>query len=609
MGLYDNPYFHDNVYGHLKALLERLGLGPGVHLDFGCGFGRSAEVLRDELGLTYVGADVDDEALTSLRDRGFETFRLNLSDLSKLRSQLQELLGDRPLRSVSVLDTLEHLAEPERLLQELNELAGPARCPLVISVPNAGHRDVGFKLAFGRWDSTPTGLLDRTHLQVFTEEALRSTTRRSGWYEIDQFDVLIEESDQHFPRLHPALAGGTLLHELLRTLRDSVDETARTNQFVRMYLPGPAGGAATRVEPEGPASFLSVVTRTQGRRLDTLRDALLCLSAQTDQDFEIVVVGHRLDQERILGLERVIEDTHAGIRSRISLVRVDHGGRTTPLNVGFAHARGDYVAILDDDDFVFANWVEGFKKLAERHPGKILRTGCVVQTFEPVQTHEGRRSVRAVSGFERRYPLEFDLFEHLIENHTPPVSLAFPRSVFADLNFRFDETLTTTEDWDFLMRAVAICGVAGDQETTAVYRQWSKSESSLTVHDSEEWRANHHQIWRKLDATHFILPEGSVSRLRTLMKGWQRPTGFENDADANALRERAHVILNSRSWKLTAPLRLLRRAWSRRPVRQPRLWQMDVQALRELVESLERDPSWTVLSPIRRAKRRLMKKS
>lgn len=317
MGLYDNPYFHDNVYGHLRVLLGRLGLGPGVHLDLGCGFGRSAEVLRDELGLTYLGADVDDEALASLRERGFETLKLDLTDPSTVRPRVEELLGGRPLRSMSLLDTLEHLPHPGQLLHQLHQLASPARCPLVVSVPNAAHRDVGFKLAFGRWDWTPTGLLDRTHLQVFTEEALRSTTRGSGWYEIDRLDVLLEESDQHFPPLHPALAGGTLLHGLLRTLRDSADGTARTNQFVRVYLPGPAGAGVVGREAGGKVPFLSVVTRTQGRRLDTLRDALLCLSAQSDQDFEVVVVGHRLDPERILAVERVIEDVHPGMRSRI----------------------------------------------------------------------------------------------------------------------------------------------------------------------------------------------------------------------------------------------------------------------------------------------------
>ena len=39
------------------------------------------------------------------------------------------------------------------------------------------------------------------------------------------------------------------------------------------------------------APFLSVVMRTQGKRTNALKEALLCLNAQTDQDFEVIVMA------------------------------------------------------------------------------------------------------------------------------------------------------------------------------------------------------------------------------------------------------------------------------------------------------------------------------
>jgi SAM-dependent methyltransferase len=423
MALYDNPYFSDNVYGHLRSLLERVGSPRGgIHLDVGCGFGRVAEVLRDELGLTYLGVDLDGDALGSLRERGFEAIAIDLRNLKAAQEAIETVVAGRSLSSLSILDTLEHLAEPGDALQLLYSIARPRQCPLVVSVPNAAHSDVGFKLAFGRWDYTSTGLLDRTHLRCFTEASITALARETGWHEVSRFDVVLEKSDQHFPALHPALAAGTSLNRMLTHLRAAVDEAGSTNQFVRAYLPGPVvaaldEGGEPRAEKTAP--FLSVVTRTQGRRLQTLRDALLSMSAQTDQDFEVLVVGHRLDSDSQLAVERVIEDTHAQMRSKTRLIRVDHGNRTAPLNEGFGEARGRYVAILDDDDFVFANWVETFKDLAHRFPGRVLRVGAVAQTFELVTTQVGSPSVRATSGFERRFPKHFDLFEHLVENRSP----------------------------------------------------------------------------------------------------------------------------------------------------------------------------------------------
>lgn len=618
MGIYDNPYFVDNVYGHTRALLERVGSRRGgLHLDIGCGFGRMAEALRDDLGLVYVGLDMDDEALASLRERGFEAFAIDLRDLPSARKAIEQAIGGRSISSLSILDTLEHVAEPGLVLGVLYAVARPAQAPLVVSVPNAGHRDVGFKLAFGRWDYTPTGLLDHTHLRCFTEAGFDRLMRGVGWYEVAKLDVLLEKSDQSFPALHPALGEATSLHRLLRGLRDLADQAGSTNQFVRAYLPGQPLGAhpAITAETEEAGPFLSVITRTQGRRLDTLREALLCLSSQTDEDFEVIVVGHRLDVERQLKVERVLQDTHERMRAKVRLLRVDRGNRTAPLNEGFAAARGKYVAIVDDDDVLFANWVETFKALARAFPGRVLRSCAVAQTFEPVATSLGSRSVRAVHGFEPRYPKEFDLLDHLSENRTPPVALAFPRSAFADLHIQFDEDLTTTEDWDFLMRTAAVCDVASAPAITCVYRQWQGAESSFTAHSREEWKANHHAILRKFDRLPLILPQGAATRIRALLDAEHERGVTPSQPSAVSLvprnvsevRERARVILSSRSWRLTAPLRIPAALVGRRPPPVSAVWSMSPEQVEQLVQSLERTWSWRLTGLIRRAKKALIR--
>jgi hypothetical protein len=617
MGIYDNAYAVDNVFGHARSLLEKVGARRGaVHLDFGCGFGRIAEPLRDELGLTYLGLDADPESLRSLAERGFEALPVDLRNLSSVRQATAKILAGRTIGSLSIVDTLEHLPEPTELLEFLRELAGPGNVPLVVSVPNVAHRDIGFKLAFGRWDYTPSGLLDHTHLRCFTESGLDATMRAAGWHETARLDVALEQSDQHFPRLHPALARATSLHRLLAGFRSAVDGTEATNQFVRAYLPGhplavspPIGWGS---EPAVP--FLTVVTRTQGRRLNLLREVILCLSAQTDQDFELIVVGHRLDTQQQLGVERILADTHERMRSKIRFLRVESGNRTAPLNAGFAGARGRYVSILDDDDVVFAHWVETFKKLATAFPGRMLRSRPVSQTAEPVSPALGSASVRAVTGFEQRYPAEFELLDHLIENRTPGLALAFPRSAFAELHIHFDDELTTTEDWDFLLRVASVCDVASSPSITCVYRRWKNAESSATEHASDEWRANYEHICRKLDRLPIILPHGAASRIRALLKREREailatPPQDEGAAltvrDIAAIRERARVILSSRSWQITAPLRFPATIAGRHAPQLSAIWTMTPNEVESFVRTLERSWSWRLTGMIRGTKRLL----
>ena len=181
MNTYDNPYFHDNVYGHVISLLSAHGENrDGLHIDIGCSLGPIAEHVRDELGRSYIGLDIDADALAQLGARGFQTQTLDLSDTDAAQATLERLIGERKVASMSIIDTLEHVAEPEQVVAMLRRISEAHCAPLVVSVPNVAHRDVGFKLAFGRWDYTLTGLLDHTHLRGFTRASLQAMMRGAG---------------------------------------------------------------------------------------------------------------------------------------------------------------------------------------------------------------------------------------------------------------------------------------------------------------------------------------------------------------------------------------------------------------------------------------------
>ncbi|MFI2753070.1 methyltransferase domain-containing protein [Cellulomonas sp. P22] len=619
MSNYENAFAHDNVYGHaLDLLLDVIPRGVAgdgaIHLDLGCGHAAIAGPLTEASGLVYVGVDADRETVDALMQRGIEAHHLELGAEKETLLAIVEIIAGRRVASISMLDTLEHLYDVTGVLRVIRRLALDNECAAVISVPNVTHRDIGFKLALGDWQYTETGILDTTHTRFFSARSLERELAAGGLYRTVRRDVDLEVSDQHFPDSHSALAAGTTLHHLLRRLRSEAAPDESTNQFVWAVAPGPVSENLVYTAERNPARpFLSVVMRTQGRRLHCLREALTCLAGQTDDDFEVLVMGHRLEVQQQVGVERVIEDLPKSLRDRTHLIKVQHGNRVAPLNQGFAAAQGHYIVILDDDDIPLAHWVETFRRMADREPGRMLRAVAVLQNIDAVETN-GQSGIRTAGGIEKLYPSEFDIFDHLRANFTPNMAIAFPRGVFHDLGMRFDPELTTTEDWDFIMRAAVVVGVASSPEITSIYHWWVRGESSRTVHHQREWDRNNGRIVRKLDSRALILPEGSASRIREVMAERDsareaanaaalRPEpsrGGHTGADPRNLNEIAQ-ILESRSWRLSAPLRLpgVLAAPSRR-VRFSNYVAMSDDSLIHAAAELRRSRSWRVTSILRR---------
>lgn len=566
---YDFGFQPTGVYAQVVSLLREFGAADGVHLDIGCGYGAIAEHTR-ELGLTYVGADLGTAGLESLAARGFAGHELDLRQpVDALAHTLRVLIGDRRLASMSIIDTLEHITNGPDVLAAMAQVA--AEHPgalLVVAVPNVTHRDLGIKLVTGRWDYTSTGLLDDTHVIHHTEALLTSFARSAGWVQVGAADVVMGRSDQHFPDDLVTLSEQTTIGRYLGDLTRTANPHAVTNEFVRAFLVGAASGPAyphlAATADEGDRPFLSVIMRTQGRRRETLVDAITCLQGQESQDFELIVLPHKVSYDRQLVIERVIDDLPDDLRARCRIVLVDDGGRSRPLNVGVENARGRYLAILDDDDLVLGNWVSTFKALATAHPGRVLRGVAVEQDIEAVTWPGEVPGVRTVSATRKKFTSQFDLFDHLVENHSPPVVLAFPRSVFHDLGIRFDETLNVLEDWDVLLRSALRVGVADSPEIIGIYRRWAVGEASHTLHGRTEWLATEARILAAIDQEPHVFPGGTIEEIRRRLGAstYADRGGAGDSAAAEAWRRRAeaaerHVeeIHASTSWRVTKGMR------------------------------------------------------
>lgn len=315
--------------------------------------------------------------------------------------------------------------------------------------------------------------------------------------------------------------------------------------------------------------FATVLMRTRGDRPEPLRQALRSIADQQCQDLELLILAHNVPALDRAAIQTQVDQLPEWLRAATSLIPIDGGSRSRPLNTGIDTARGEYIAILDDDDLALPDWISEFHRLSKLRPGLVLRAGVVEFSMaSSTVTHE--------------FPDDYDFIEHLRGNESPLCGLAFPVDALRALDLRFDESLPVVEDWDFLLRAASYIGVACSTKVTSHYRKWSDAANSAVDHASEAWRTAESRVRAKTDAEPLVLPPGSARQLREerellyqlqndLHQAWnlQRTLEQEKLHLAQELERRTHELIEVRgqldalttstSWRVTAPLRRAKR--------------------------------------------------
>lgn len=521
---YDFAFGWETPYGHAVRLVEANAPAGGLVLDLGCGGAAIASPLA-ELGFGYHGVDVDQEAVDTVRRRGVTADVVDLMD-DKAVDELSALIGDQPLAAVTALDVVEHLATPESFLGRIRELVGGhPGAVVVLSIPNVAHRDLAAKLVAGRWDVTPTGLLDATHISLFTEERVRRAAQAAGLTEVGRDDFVLARSDQFFPTDHPALSADAPLAHLLGHVRGRADRYAEVNQFIRAYTVAEdppatttttttAGAAPELREPrsqvEIEAPFLSVLVPL-GKGGDLVVETLTCLAAQTDPDIEVVLLDGGDDRRELASVERLVTTFEPAFAARVAIHHLPEANRAELLTAGFELARGSHVAVLDAADLVTADWVATFRDGAAVTPGSVIRSVALVQDV-------GRGGdpgvVLTQSGFRAEHPARFSVIDHLDVNATPPGSAALPLSAVRALTpwpvpgAEDGDVVPELADWWLVLQVALWAGVHDTARPTVVRRRFSGEAT-----DTAEWARARAALLDGLDAAPLLLPRGSASAL------------------------------------------------------------------------------------------------
>lgn len=448
------------------------------------------------------------------------------------------LVAGRSVARVSIYYHCNDLHTFERLCALAHRLCLEYRVPAIFCVRNP-LRSERIPALFADIISGSTEQLDALAgrgTPLLNGKTFTRTLQQSGFHEVARGDIASAPLDS---RDDAAMLSNALIGRFLTYIVQLSNQDAQIACFVRAFLAVNALEDPLPVErEEAEAPFLSIITRTQGKRIEALQEMLLCLSAQSCTDFELLVMAHKTKSETLAAVATLIDDLPAWMRDRTRLIAVNHGNRSTPLNEGMRHARGRYISILDDDDLVFDNWVEAFHQAPKYGP--ILHSYAVSQDWSSVTDARGNTTLSAAGPMGGQYCCDFNLIEQMLSNKCPLHSLSFPSYLYTLLGMRFDETLDTTEDWDFLMRSSLLCGVQDIREVTCIYRLWVDHENSHSLHDDDEWENNRIRIQKRLSKSMLLVENGGrdfyrlhaeVKRLESLC-GLESPCGGRMDGQS-----------------------------------------------------------------------------
>ncbi len=153
---------YDSYQPRLFALVP-----PGSRvLDVGCGTGRMGHLLRSQKGCSVVGVEVEKDSVAQASTLYDRVIRADLDAVDQLD------LPEDSFDCVILGDVLEHIKDPPRLLSLAARHLAPGGF-LLVSTPNVAHWRTRLGLLAGRFNYGRRGVLDETHVHLYTLDTFR----------------------------------------------------------------------------------------------------------------------------------------------------------------------------------------------------------------------------------------------------------------------------------------------------------------------------------------------------------------------------------------------------------------------------------------------------
>lgn len=259
----------------------------------------------------------------------------------------------------------------------------------------------------------------------------------------------------------------------------------------------------------GIKELISVVIPTYNH-VRFLEDAIQSALKQSYPKVEIIVVDDGSTDSTHTLVERFGE--------RVHYIWQENRGLSGARNTGIAAARGEYIALLDADDFWEPNYLESVHRVLAAD----ARLGAVYTGLQFVNSKGERLPQPCVS----TVPSD-QLYDRLLDGEFfAPSAVLVRRTCFERVGI-FDVALRASEDWDMWLRVAQVYAFAGIAQPLLNYRVHGSNMSgdpeymlryqTMVVHkhfgapegDPSQWPAPRQRAWA---ATSYFAAQGYFLR-------------------------------------------------------------------------------------------------
>ncbi|MFC5430191.1 glycosyltransferase family 2 protein [Paraburkholderia denitrificans] len=343
-------------------------------------------------------------------------------------------------------------------------------------------------------------------------------------------------------------------------------------------------------------SLVSVIVRTMPGREAFLDRCLFVLSGQTHEQIEVtVVVQYFGDSSELAQIQNVSKRwQHAFSNLQIVLNESQTDARAHSLNLGLQQSHGRYAAFLDDDDKVYPAHYEVLISA--------LRESQFAWAYSDVVRAGYNAHGQLVSRTMPFHRSGYSFLFHLQDNFIPIHSFLIDRKRATDLP-SVDESLCRLEDYDFLLRLAASHEPVYVPHVGCEY--CIRDDGSNSVMDGTAQVQDMLQKQQLWNAARTSLQEKKYA----LVGWWLREV---LDLPATAIAGKPHLSTSFRdtlrdyyqstSWRLTRPLRNLKRRFAGLPRETMNLPSTEEDALIALL-AIHSSFSWELTAPLRLLKR------
>jgi len=239
----------------------------------------------------------------------------------------------------------------------------------------------------------------------------------------------------------------------------------------------------------------SIVTRTKNRPIMLKR--LSChIAAQTYRLFEWVIVNDGGDLQAVKDIVASMDGQGIGVQI---IHHAKSQGRSVAANVGVARAKGCYVVILDDDDYMSTDYLEKAASFFESYKTQFGAVTCYSQIINEELVGD-QILVRGKSALYAPNTNDVSILGLHVSN-IPTCGLFVKKELFEQAG-GYPQDIDCTEDWAFITSLVKIANIGIIPQTLAFishrkspsgfYRNTTSDLAGIEQHAIDEllWKNN-----------------------------------------------------------------------------------------------------------------------